>query len=266
MSLYFFLTSLIQAITEFLPVSSTTHMILVGKFFAENHTNLIWEIALHFGTLLAVIVHFRHDVWLMIDSVLKAPFHQEIRTTLHFKQAILIICATIPTVLVGLILHKMKIFTVLSLPKIALITALFGVLLYVADRFSRNDQFLTAPKAFLLGIAQSLAFITGVSRSGICITSLRFMGIDKKEAVKFSFLLSIPVVMGAVTVTGADLLKENVISINWLTMLQGISISFLLGLCTIRFLLWYISHFSFLLFMVYRFLLAAGLLACAKLF
>jgi undecaprenyl-diphosphatase len=255
---YFFSLSLVQAVTEFLPVSSSAHLLLVSKIFNQNHMSLEWEVALHFGTLFAVIVYFRKDLWGMILGCLSALRNPKRPFSSPVQQAILLVCATLPTVLIGFMVKKMGV-PVFPLTLMATITAFFGVLLYVADVSASSKKELNFKKAVLLGTAQAMAFIPGVSRSGICITVMRFMGIHKAQAITFSFLLSIPVVLGAVTLTSLDIFKAG-LSIDWANLIQAIALTFFLGLCMIHFLLWYISRFSFLLFMVYRIVLGAGIL------
>jgi undecaprenyl-diphosphatase len=261
MDLYLLCLSLVQAVTEFLPVSSSAHLLLMAKIFSADHMTLEWEVALHFGTVLAVIVYFHKELWAMALScirVLQSPKN----ACENFQKAMFLVCATVPTVCIGFVVKKVGVPS-FSLEAMAFITAAFGIFLYGADSLSGNQQSFTFKKAFLLGLAQSAAFVPGVSRSGICITAARLMGISKSEAVNFSFLLSIPVVMGAVTMTGLDMMKVETF-IDWGVMMQAITLTFFLGLCMIHFLLWYVSRFSFLLFMVYRILLGVGIFFFVK--
>lgn len=255
---YLLSLSLMQAVTEFLPVSSSAHLLLVSSFFAKTHISLEWEVALHFGTLLAVIVYFQKDLRSMVLECFNAIWYRQTPTSPCVYQALLLVYATLPTVLIGFIVKKVGL-PFFSLTLTAVITAFFGILLYLADRLSSSTNTLNFKKALLLGTAQSMALFPGVSRSGICITIMRCMGIHKVQAVKFSFLLSIPVVLGAVTLTGLDILKTGLV-IDWEELLQAVTLTFFLGLSMIHFLLWYMNRFSFLLFMVYRTLLGLGIL------
>lgn len=253
--LHLLFLAIIQGVTEFLPVSSSAHLILLPKLMQWQEQGLFIDVCLHGGTLGAVLIYFRHDIGGMIQGILKllkgqmTPFGQE---------ALWIILATIPAVIVGFLLSsQMASLRILSV--IGANTLIFACLLYIADRTkSYPGQPWTWKSVLWIGLAQALALIPGVSRSGICITAARFMGYTRFESVRFAFLLSIPTILGAVVLTSykvwktqdAVLLQEGLI---------GAAIACVMGLVTISFMMRWIQKGSFTPFVVYRLLLGASI-------
>ena len=248
-----FLLSLIQGITEFIPVSSSSHLIIFSDYINFNNQSLNIDISLHIGSFLAVLFYFKKDIINFVKNKI-----------LFLK----IIVASLPVMIVGFLLVQTNFIEKLrSLEVIAWTTLIFGIFLYISDKqkLSKNIQFNFSYKsAIIIGLLQVLSLIPGVSRSGISITGARFLQFKRVEAAKISFLLSIPT-LGAVTVFG---LRNLYISDNLnISILNFISIicSFIFSFITIHFFLKYIQTFSLNLFVIYRLVLGIILLFLAYL-
>ena len=248
-----FLLSLIQGITEFIPVSSSSHLIIFSDFINFNNQSLNIDISLHIGSFLAVMFYFKRDIINFIKN-----------KNLFLK----IIVASLPVMIIGFLLVQTNFIEKLrSLEVIGWTTIIFGILLYISDKqkLSKNIQFnFNYKSAIIIGLLQILSLIPGVSRSGISITGARFLQFKRIEAAKISFLLSIPT-LGAVTIFG---LRNLYLSDNLeLSVLNFISIlcSFIFSFVTIHFFLKYIQKFSLNLFVIYRLVLGIFLLFLAYL-
>ena len=259
---------IIQGIAEFLPISSSAHLIIFREIFGlgsniESSIELAFDLALHFGTLLAIIVFFFKELWrLLIDGLTKG------NKTKDGKLFWFLILATIPAGVVGILFEDIfDSFFRQQLWLIALALIIMGIIIYLVDKKSRVNKSMEDLKwyqALTIGCAQVFALIPGFSRSGTTITASRALGLNKEDSAKFSFYLSIPVVAGA---TLFSLIKDNTITIiseNLMIFGIGILISFIVGLLCISFLLKYIRKNDFKIFMIYRIVL--GLLVLFILF
>jgi len=250
---------ILQGIAEFLPISSSAHLIIARDIFGiglniANNVELTFDLALHFGTLLAIVVYFWDDLWnILISGITKGVKER------NGKLFWYLILATIPAGIVGVLFEEIfeKFFRQqISLIAIALIV--MGIIIYIVDKKSKSIKNLNQIKwidALIIGISQVFALIPGFSRSGTTITASRVLKINKTDSAKFSFFLSVPVVLGATFFT---LIKENTIAIiseNLNVFGLGILISFLTGLLCVSFLLKYIRKNDFKLFMLYRIVL-----------
>ena len=237
------LLSIIQGVSEFLPVSSTAHLILVSKVYEFQNQNLLIDISLHLGSLLAILFFFKKDFF-------------------NFKKNknlfINILIATIPLLPFGYFLHKTGLIHHLrNIKVIAWTTLIFGILIYIADRTKISKKIhsdLTIKSAFFIGFFQVLALIPGVSRAGITITAGRILGFDRTDSSKIAFYLSIPA-LTAVSIFGIYNLSKESIEFNMLA-LAGIVLSFLFSLITIKIFLQFIKKFSLTIFVFYRVTLA----------
>jgi len=251
---------LLQGLAEFLPISSSAHLALAPWLFHWPDPGLSFDVALHFGTLIAVIWYFRGE-WM---SLLRAAW-QIVNTrkivTVEQKRVAFLIVATIPGGIFGLLLEK-KAETAFRNPAlIACALILLGILLWAADRFVRADRPLTNMTwrdAILIGIAQVFALIPGVSRSGSTITAGRALGLDRNGAAAFSFLLSMPIIAAAVILKGPHLIRESGLS---LPLLVGVLASAISGWLAISVLLKYVSRHSYGVFALYRVALGVVVLA-----
>ena len=243
---------LVQGLGEFLPISSSAHLVLIPWLFKWNDPGLTFDIALHIGTLIAVAIYFWKDWLRLITKGLT-----DVRST-EGQLFWYLVAATIPGAVVGFLLEK-KAETIFREPiLIATMLILLGVLLYWADRKSvKNIEMnrITFRTSLFIGLSQALAIIPGVSRSGITMTMGLLMGLTREGAARFSFLLSAPIIFGAALVKLPFLISNpSVITINFII---GILVSFVTGILSIGFLLRYIQTKNFLPFAWYRFILGS---------
>jgi undecaprenyl-diphosphatase len=261
-----FVLGTVQGLTELLPISSSGHLILVPWLadwhYLEAHPdfNKTFDVALHLGTLVAVIVYFWADVVRYVAAWFRSVARRAIRTA-DERVAWYIFAATIPAALAGA-LGEEFIEEKLGQPwQIAIFLALFGVLLWIADRSPERKTIgeLRFPVAFGVGVSEILALMPGVSRSGITITTGRFAGLDRDSAARFSFLLLIPIVFGAVVYKGVKhVVLESLPPGSTGPFVVGTLAAAAVGLIAIDVLLGYLRRHDYSLFVVYR-LIAAGI-------
>ena len=235
--------SIVQGITEFLPISSSAHLILISKYFNFSNENLTLDVSLHLGSLLAIILYFRNELFDFINN-----------KKLFFK----ILLSSIPVIVFGFFLIKLNLIDHLRNYKvIGWSTVIFGLVLYFSDRvkikktISHDFKYSTA---LYIGIFQILSLIPGVSRSGITISGARFFNFDRIDSAKISFLLSIPTLSAASLFNIQKLIIEKNFSISLLNLL-GVLLSFLFSYITIKFLIKFLKKFSLFSFVVYRIIL-----------
>ena len=250
--------SLIQGLTEFLPISSSAHLILGSKVFSWPDQGLVFDVATHFGTLLAVLVYFRRDLLEMLTPWFGAREVNE--DSRKFGQVLLV--ASIPAILAGALLHGWVESALRDVRVIAYSTIGFGLLLWWADaRFARTRQLadMNMKSGVLIGLAQMLALIPGTSRSGITMTMGRMLGFNADTAARFSFLLSIPVIAAA---GGYGLLRmlTHDTSINWFQFSLAVGISALAGWLCIAAFLALLKRIGLVPFVIYRLALGVALL------
>ena len=242
----------VQGLGEFLPISSSAHLVLVPWLFHWQDPGLTFDIALHIGTLIAVIIYFWRDWLRLIKQGLTAPRTKDGRLFWY------LFIATVPGAIAGYVLEK-KAETIFRTPLlIALALIVMGVILFWAEKKSakKNDlENISLGTSFLIGLSQTLAIIPGVSRSGITMTTGLFAGLNREAAARFSFLLSTPIIFGAALVKIPHLVRQSgVIDANFLV---GMLFAFITGILSIRFLLRYVQTETFLPFVWYRFALGA---------
>ena len=251
--------ALIQGLTEFLPISSSAHLILPSEVLGWPDQGLAFDVAVHLGSLIAVVVYFRHDVWALIRDGLGG-----IKTgnfTDEGRLAWLIVLATIPAGLAGLIFQDFIETKLRSAAVIAATTIGFGVLLWWADaRGERRETLaqLNWKKALAIGAAQALALIPGTSRSGITMTAGLMLGMKREDAARFSFLMSIPVIALSALLLTAEMMKQE--AVNWGDILLGTLLSGISAYLCIHFFLQFISRIGMAPFAIYRLLLGAALI------
>jgi undecaprenyl-diphosphatase len=265
---------IVQGITEFLPISSQAHLLLVPYFLKWNYQGLGFDIGLHWGTLVAVLLVFWKDYWKYLKALftpLPNPPHQgegnesknssplmgEDKGGGDKKMAWFLIIATIPAAVAGYLFEKQA-ETILRNPLITVFTlVIFSFLLWLADRKSADTggmTNLTWLKSLFIGLFQAIAIIPGVSRSGATMTAGMFSGMNRKDSARFSFLLSGPIIFGAGLVALKDFVKIDTI------MIAGFLASALAGFAAIKFLLNYLAAHNFSIFVWYRLALAASVL------
>ncbi len=266
--------ALIQGITEFLPVSSSAHLILPGKLLGWPDQGLAFDVAVHVGTLLAVIFYYLSDLVKIatytIESVVKR------RITPVSRIGWFIIIATIPAGLCGFLFESLVSSAARSLQVIACTTAGFGLLLGLASYCNRrlcwrtvlsiegeradSLRHLTLQQAVIIGLAQAIALIPGTSRSGITLTAGLFLGLRPEAAARFSFLLSIPIILASGLLEGIKLYQDPAAAaVDPIEMLVGALIAFITAICVIHLFMKFISRSGMALFVIYRLLLAGFL-------
>ncbi len=262
--------AVIQGVSEFLPISSTGHLGLGWALFDAWGVEVprpadqqIIDIALHVGTLLAVILYFFGHVGRLIGGAFALFTHQPYRPDPRSLEFVRLAVASAPALVAGLLISDFRAEHKNDLALIAGTTLVFGVLLWVADRFSwagiklRN---LSLSGAFFVGLMQCLALIPGVSRAGIILTAGRFMGLDREEATRFSMLLAIPIIIGAGLLGGSDLWQRGELVVTtW--ALVSMAISCLVALGAIHAMMALARRATFALFAAYRVVIGLGLYA-----
>ena len=248
-----FILSIIQGITEFLPVSSSSHLIIISEYLDFENQSLSIDVSLHIGSFIAVITYFREEILNFVKN-----------KELFFK----VFVSSIPVMLFGFLLIKFELIDQLrNLQVIGWTTILFGILLYMSDKFNieKNlDKNFTLKSAMIIGILQVFSLVPGVSRSGVTITAARILKFNRVDSAKISFLLSIPT-LAAVSFFGLkNLVTANNIDFSILNLIS-IFLSFVFSLITIKFFLNYIKNFSLNIFVVYRIILGTFLLTIAYL-
>jgi undecaprenyl-diphosphatase len=244
--------SLVQGLTEFLPVSSSAHLILVPKFLSWPPQGLALDVAVHVGTLGAIILYFWRDVLNMLKNV--PNFIRGKWDVYECKEILLLVIGTIPAIILGYILSEIGMKKLYSLGVIGTTSVVYGVLLYYIDKkitANRNLLQMTRIDAFKVGIAQALALIPGTSRSGICMTMGRYLGFTRLDAAKFSFLLSIPAIIAAASLTSYKVIQANQSEI-FKDAALGIFFSLIAGLISIHFMMRWLKKFNFTPFVLYR--------------
>ena len=252
--------SLIQGITEFLPISSSAHLIIIPEFFLNIDSSRGFDVSLHFGSLLAVIYYLKKDLMKIISDTMYLKIDNE-----GFIILKNLIISTIPVIIVGFLVHISNFDIIRSLEVIGWTTLIFGILLGIADRNLKVIKFfkkLNLKDAFAIGIAQTLAIIPGTSRSGIVITVGLWMGFSRFDASKYSLLLSIPVIIAATTLESINLFIEKGFFFNN-EMIMGIILSFCAALITIRLFMNWINKASLKIFVTYRVVLGIIILIYA---
>ncbi len=247
------LLGIVQGLGEFLPISSSAHLVIVPWLFNFEDPGLTFDVALHFGTLIAIILYFYKD-W---TRLMKAAFTSIPKKRENYssdeKLFWYLIFASIPGALIGYLFEKQAETIFRSPLLIALMMSVMGILLLVVDQKSKKKKDLHQVSffnAFLIGLSQAAAIIPGVSRSGITITTALGMGLTRTAAARFSFLLATPIIAGA-TLLKAKAFIHSALN---LESLIGIGVSALFGLLSIKYMLNYLQKYTYRVFVIYRFL------------
>jgi undecaprenyl-diphosphatase len=251
--------ALIQGITEFLPISSSGHLILVPILTGWKDQGLVTDVMVHMGSFIAVIVYFWRDVLKLLGGAYDLLRG---RITPYGRLSLIIVAATIPAVVFGLFLEKMGYMDHFrSAQLVAWNAIIFGILLYAADAFGTTRKTMEDMRlgpAVLVGIAQAMAIVPGTSRSGITMTVQRFMGFSRPESARFSFLLGLPAIAGSGVLVLGDAIEEGS-AIGFDAILTGL-LTILTAFLAIAFLMAVLRRFSMLWFAVYRVILGIVLL------
>lgn len=252
----------IQGLTEFLPISSSAHLRIFPELFGWGDPGAAFTAVIQIGTELAVLIYFRHDIWRIGRAWLLSLFKPEWRGQFDARMGWFIIIGSLPIVVLGVLLKDVIEQDFRNLWIIGTTLIVMGIVLGLADRFSSDDREIkqiTLKDAILMGAAQALALIPGVSRSGATISMGRVLGFQREAATRYAFLLAIPAVVGA----GLFELKEipgGANAYGWGPTLVATVVSFLVGYAAIAWLLRYVSTKSYLPFVIYRVLLGTATL------
>jgi undecaprenyl-diphosphatase len=254
---------IVQGLTEFLPISSSGHLILVPYLFGWDDPfidSLAFSVVLHGGTLLALLVYFRDDWLRLIPAGFAVLRDRSFKGDPDRRLAWLLVVSTIPAAIAGALLNDFVERNVREPGLVAVMLVLAGILLWLADRWGARIHALDRLSfrgALGIGLAQTIALIPGTSRSGISITAALFAGLDRTAAVRYSFLMAMPVIAGAVAFEGFKLVRGDVSNVEIGPLVVGVVSAFVSGMLAIEVLLRYVRTRSFNIFVVYRFVLAA---------
>ena len=255
---------MLQGVTEFLPISSSAHLILLPNLLGLPDQGLALDIAVHLGTLLAVIIFFWTDIrysFVGAKYLVKLKINvPEAKLTLH------LITATIPVVIIGFLIKQTDTYSMLrSVEVIGWNMIVFGLLLFFVDRHTSelgNLKSLTLLRSFVIGLFQAVSIMPGVSRSGVVITGCRLFGLNRKDSIKFSMLMSIPTILASGVILATDI-SSNQVSLPITTILIASSISFLSAICALKILLHFLNKLKFTPYIFYRLILGGILLYIA---
>lgn len=253
------LLSIIQGLTEFLPISSSAHLLLPNLLFGTKDLGLSFDIATHAGTLVAVIAYFKKDLTRMTFSIIKPQASLADDRRLAF----LLIAATLPIVIIGLIssdLIQQRLFTINSIALMNIVFAIVLLIAFTSGPKNKNIKEITLMAAIFIGLIQVFALIPGASRSGTAMTAGLIIGLSLKDASKFAFLLGIPTILGALVFLSVDASISS-IAINYLHLLLGFVISAVVAFMTIKYFLKFVENIGVMPFVVYRLVLGIILIA-----
>ena len=260
-TIHIIVLALIQGVTEFLPISSSGHLILPSGLLGWPDQGLAFDVAVHVGTLLAVVAYFRHDI-VNISGAWLSGFYKSEQSP-NSQLGWYIILATTPAGLAGLIFNDFIETHLRTTLVIALTTIFFGLLLGWADHISQSSKRhdltqLTISLVLIIGCAQAIALIPGTSRSGITITAALFCGLHRQSAAQFSFLLAIPIIILSGGYKALQLLDDPIAS--WNDLLLGIAVSAISAFICIFYFMKFINRIGMIPFVIYRLVLGGGLL------
>jgi undecaprenyl-diphosphatase len=264
--LQLFVLALIQGITEFLPISSSGHLILLPALTGWDDQGNSMDVAAHLGTLVAVLIYFKEDTKGLalagLGSVGISPARKAIDDTIYQKLFWYLVIATIPTVIVGLAFKVSGLDDAIRLPHVIAATSIiFGILLYIADKrgdIQKTVDRMAIKPALIIGLAQILALIPGTSRAGITMTAARWLGFARTDAARFSMLLSIPTILAATALGVKDIIESDNTLI-WESAATVAILSCVAALIAIHLLMKWLERANMTVFVIYRVLLGIGL-------
>lgn len=251
--------ALVQGITEFLPISSSGHLVLVPVFLDVPDQGLLLDVAVHVGTLGAVMLYLWRDIWNMLSGIM---LMLRGRSDPGAKLAGFLILATLPVIGAGYALNHYYPGGIRGVEVIGWTTLGFGIVLYISDQVGmtvRRIEHMGIGDVLFIGIAQVLALVPGTSRSGICMTAARVLGMERSDAARFAMLLSIPTIVGAGSLKGYELWQSGNVALTS-DAFVGAGLSFVAALITIIVLMAWLRRATFTPFAIYRIILGAGLI------
>ena len=254
--LQFFLIGIIQGVTEFLPISSSGHLVLFAQLTNWEDQGLFTDIAVHFGTLFAVVIYLRKDIYYFLTNIFQFKLFED---QIIFK----IILATLPAIILGYFIYDYVSLYFRSIQLIALSSIVFAIILFFADRVrmeSKSWNKITYTETLVVGLFQVLAFIPGASRAGVTITGARLLGYDRLNATRFSMILSIPIIFASMTLSFINIFNEEYVAVNLYQSFSAALVAFITAFLSIIFLMRFIKKANFNIFIIYRIILGIILL------
>ena len=251
--------AIVQGLTEFLPISSSGHLVLVPYLVEWTDQGLAFDVAVHFGSLLAVVVFFREDIAGLLRGGVQV-LGGDVKSPQAYM-AVAILLGTIPAAVAGL-LFAGWIEANLRDPRVIVYTlAGYGILMALADRYAKRSKGIAEVRirdALIIGVAQALSLVPGTSRSGVTITAGRLLGFERQDAARFSFLLSAPVILLATLYKGLELVM-GVTAVAWGELALGVAVSAIVAYLSIEFFMRFVTRIGLAPFAIYRLLLAAAI-------
>lgn len=236
------LLGIIQGLTEFLPISSSGHLVIGQKLLGISVSGNAFEVVVHLGTLVSVLIVFWHDIWKLIISL-------KSQTTQKYILAILM--GTIPAVIIGLLFKDVITEAFENIRVVSITLLITGIILLTTKFIKTKLKDISVSSGLLIGFAQALAIVPGISRSGVTISTGMYLGIAPEKAAKFSFLLAIPAIVGAGLLTGLDMLESTESLLPWSVLIVGFFSSLIIGWISLKWLLQLIKSGKFHWFGVY---------------
>jgi undecaprenyl-diphosphatase len=252
--------AIVQGLTEFLPISSSGHLVLVPVFFGWTDQGLAFDVAVHFGSLIAVMLFFRKDILALLRGSVQVLGANVVTT--EARMALGIALGTIPAALAGLMFVDWIEANLRSPAVIVFTLSGYAVLMILADRLGRRNRDISGIRikdAVLIGVAQALALVPGTSRSGVTITAAMALGFERQDAARFSFLLAVPVILLASVYSFIGLLRTDA-TVPWGQLAIGVVVSAIVAYLSIEFFMRFVSRIGLLPFAIYRMILAAVIL------
>jgi undecaprenyl-diphosphatase len=251
---------IVQGLTEYIPVSSTAHLILVPWLFGwtlDPNAKVVFDILVQWGTLGGVVIYFWHDIWAIARAVINGLIHRQLFATFEARLGWLVVVATIPAVVIGVFVEKYLVQLYQMYALISIVMMLGGVLLLAAERYGKRIYELKQMAwldAFIIGVWQVLAFIPGISRSSATISGGMLRHFKRDEAARFSFLMSIPALLGAGVIALKDLFgTPGLLTSLAAPLIVGFLAAAITGYFSIRWLLSYLKTKTLNVFIIYRF-------------
>tara|TARA_B100000700_G_scaffold317036_1_gene407723 strand:+ start:2455 stop:3252 length:798 start_codon:yes stop_codon:yes gene_type:complete len=251
--------ALIQGITEFLPISSSGHLVLIPDLTGWRDQGLIIDVAVHLGTLGAVIIYFWRDIWMILKGLIRPG---KIRRNQGLKLVFHMFIATLPLIIVGAIVYEQLGDSLRNAAVVGWATLGFAILLYLADRYNitvNRIEHMTWGRALAIGIAQTLALIPGASRAGTSITMARSLGFERTEAARFAMLLSIPAILAAGSGATLKIIEAEMLHLLTDALFAG-AIAFIASFMAVVLMMAWLKRANFTPFVIYRILLGTAIL------
>lgn len=258
---------LLQGLTEFLPISSSGHLLIVPALLGWEDPGAAFTAVIQLGTEAAVLIYFRHDLWRIFTTWIRSLREPELRRDVNARMGWYLIAATIPISILGLAFSDQIETAARNLYLVGAMLIVFGIILGIADNYGsrkRDVENLSFRDGVLIGFAQSLALIPGVSRSGATISAGLFLGLNRAAAARFSFLLAIPaVVLSGFYELTKILSGEEAVGVPFINVVVATVVAFVVGYAVIAWFLRYLTNNSFALFVGYRLIVGTGVIILA---